>query len=263
MTCYLCGNLQLKEVFTYDSPDKYLKTIGITESHRAWRHCPQCDLYQNSNGLTENSIRQVYLEYRNHQMRDATVKEEFDRINKIPFPESENKHRVMWLFQHIAHKRPKSMLDIGSGLGVFPYEMKRDIPTIYCIEPEPESAWFIQDELKIECFNGFYGKGLFPKVDLVTIVHVLEHMADPIRFLTDIIETDLKPHGTLFIEVPDAYEFDYLDKDHDEFNSLHLFFFNVSTLDRILRKAGFVLQIMQKIKYKGRNLSRIMMLCRR
>lgn len=259
MKCYLCKNDRFKPIYSYTKPDKYLKVIGLTMNQRTWWHCGQCGLYFNNNGLTQEQIENAYLKYRDNEMRGTSVAEEFERIQSIPA--SENRLRCIWLSNNIADKRPQSMLDIGSGLGVFPNEMKKTIPNVCCIEPEPKSASFINNKLGISCFNGFYKPAIFGKSELITLVHVLEHFKDPIGTLKDIKEHDLKPNGTLFIEVPDAKEFDYLPKDHDEFNSLHLFFFTISTLDRILRKAGFNPYLIERLHYKDRNLSRIRMLC--
>jgi len=255
MKCYLCGNDRFKPIYSYNEPDKYLKAIGLIQCSRTWWHCKQCGLYFNNNGLIQKQLEDVYLRYRDSEMRGTSVAEEFERIQALPV--SENRLRCIWVTINIADKRPQSMLDIGSGLGVFPYEMKKAIPHVCCIEPEAESATFINNKLNINCFNGFYKKGMFGESELVTLVHVLEHFKDPIGTLKDIKEHDLKPNGTLFIEVPDAEEFEYLDKQHDEFNSLHLWFFTVGTLDRILRKAGFISYRFERVKYKERNLSRI------
>jgi len=259
MKCYLCGNDRFKPVYSYTKPDKYLDAIGLAMSHRTWWHCEQCGLYFNNTGLKQDQIENAYLKYRDSNMRGTSVAEEFERIQALPV--SENRLRCIWLSHNIAEKRPQSMLDIGSGLGVFPYEMRKTIPTVCCIEPERKSATFINNKLNINCFNGFYKKGMFGNSDLVTLVHVLEHFIDPIGTLKDIKEHDLKDNGTVFIEVPDADEFDYLDKSHDEFNSLHFWFFKVSTLDRIARKAGFNPYLVRRVKYAERNLSRIQMLC--
>lgn len=258
MNCYLCGNEQLTPVFTYTEPDKYLNAIGLKENKRTWWHCPKCDLYTNTNRLSEEQIQQAYLNYRNIEMRGTTVEEEFNRIIDIPAGESECEQRIEWLDKNLHIKGP--MLDIGSGLGIFPYLMQYHAKTVYCIEPEPESARFINEDLKIECRNQFYKPGLFPKANLVTLVHVLEHMKNPRQFLGK-VKSDMLPDGKLFIEVPDALEFTYLGLDHDEFNSLHLFFYTMSSLIRMVKSAGFIPMIVERVRYGERNLSRLLMLC--
>ena len=260
MNFYLCGNDSLTPIFSYNEPDKYIKTIGKPSSTRTWWYCPQCELYSNVNELSEEEIQNAYLKYRDNEMRGISVKKEFERINNLP--NSENRERCIWLANYIAADRPQSMIDVGSGLGVFPYIMRTTVPNIYCIEPESESARFINTELSIRCINSFYKKGMFGKVDLVTLVHILEHFTDPIGTLRSIRKYDLEKGGTLFIEVPDAEEFTSLPKEHDEFNSLHLWFFNVATLDRVVRQARFKPYLVERIYYPERKLSRIRMLCK-
>lgn len=261
MNCYLCGNENLVTIFTYDKPDKYLEAINVKHSHREWLFCPCCELYQNNNHLTEESIKDAYSKYRDVSMRGTTVDGEFSKITSLS--RSENLDRVVWLNLNINRIPIKKMLDIGSGLGVFPYEMSKTIQDVVCVEPEHESVNFIRDKLGLPCHAEMYQPYLTKeKYDLVTLVHVLEHFLDPVVTLLGIHRSNIKESGILFIEVPDAIEFDYLPQEHDEFNSLHNFFFSVSTLDRLLRKVGFVPYKIERVRYKERNLARIRMLCR-
>ena len=258
MQCYLCGNEHLELVFKYDKPDRYQLLID-NYNEREWNRCPVCGLYQQKNNLSEHDIRQCYLKYRDREIRETTVSEEFRRVLDMPAKKSECRKRLGWLLRHIRIRGP--ILDIGSGFGIFPFLLKGYVNEIYSIEPEPQSAAFINGELGIECKNEFYRHSLFPKAFIVTCAHVLEHMKDPIGFLRTILQYDMEPNGWLFIEIPDATEFDYLEKDHDEFNSLHLYFFDMDTLYTVLKRAGYRVEVMQRVKYKDRNLSRIMALC--
>ena len=184
-------------------------------------------------------------------MRDASIEDEFKRI--MGLPRSENKDRVHWLKDNL---EMDSLLDIGSGLGVFPYSLKHDFGSITCIEPCVEAAMFIRDSLGISCFIGMYAPETidYPETTVTSLVHVLEHMPDPMKTLENIKSPNL------FIEVPDAVEFETLPKDHDEFNSTHLWFFNVSTLDRLCRDAGWQPYKIERVHYPERNLSRIRLL---
>lgn len=256
MICYLCGS-NIKPHYSLNS-DKYQELIGITEEGRKWYYCSNCGLWEQSNDMSQEQLNQIYLKYRDKGMRNYTVEEEFKRVKNIP--DSENNERINQLLADKVLPN-KAVLDIGSGFGIFPYGIHPYVKKIYCIEPELNSAIFI-NKLGIECHAGFYQPGLFPKVDLVTIIHVLEHIRNPIGFLTQIIKEDLKPDGILYIEIPDACEFDELDIEHDEFNSCHLFMFDVATLDRIVGKAGIEPFLIRRKKYPERNLSRITLLAR-
>ena len=55
----------------------------------------------------------------------------------------------------------------------------------------------------------------------------------------------------------------FLPKDHDEFNSLHYFFYNLGTLDELLRQAGMVITESKRIHYTKRNLIRLIVVAER
>ena len=86
-------------------------------------------------------------------MRNTTVAEEFKRIKINPY--SENRQRVNQLLKDGVLK-PGKALDIGSGLGIFPYSIMPYFKDVSCIEPNPDSAKFINNELGIKCCNTFY-----------------------------------------------------------------------------------------------------------
>ena len=144
---------------------------------------------------------------------------------------------------------------------IFPYSMRKIVKKICCVEPEPNSARFINNELDLLCYTDFYSGYYLGKFDLVTLVHVLEHFEHPLMKLHEIREESLTPSGKVFIEVPDALEFATLPKDHDEFNSLHLSFFSVQSLDKLLREAGLNPYLFERIEYKDRGLKRIRVMC--
>ena len=255
--CYACNGMV--EVFHELKYDKYQKLIE-KEVDRTWYRCPYCGLIQQSSFLDDLDLRGIYLKYRDLEMRGTTVKEEFDKIKALDRKgESENNQRTNQLLADEILSEPKHLLDIGSGFGIFPHGLKPYMKSVSCIEPNPDSAQFI-NELGIDCFNGFYEPGIFGRKDIVTLVHVLEHMRDPIKFLQQIREADIKNDGVLYVEVPDACEFDYLPSDHDEFNSTHMYMFDMSTLIRVLQKGGFKPWLIRSLKYPKRHLTRIAVL---
>ncbi len=70
------------------------------------------------------------------------------------------------------------------------------------------------------------------RFDLVSLIHVLEHLPDPVSYLTDLRETVLAHNGWLFIEVPNLYA-------HDSFEIAHLVSYSPHSLVQTLAKAGF------------------------
>jgi SAM-dependent methyltransferase len=70
------------------------------------------------------------------------------------------------------------------------------------------------------------------KFDLITMVHVLEHLPDPVRYLQEIRQNWLSEHGFLLVEVPHLYG-------HTCYELSHLTAYAGSTLEYLLKKSGF------------------------
>ena len=68
--------------------------------------------------------------------------------------------------------------------------------------------------------------------DLISLAHVLEHLADPVASLRQLRETALAPDGLLLVEVPNLYT-------HDCFEIAHLVSYSAHTLRQTLEQAGY------------------------
>ena len=72
------------------------------------------------------------------------------------------------------------------------------------------------------------------KFDLVSLIHVLEHLPDPVGSLVDIRQKRLDRSGWLLLEVPNLYA-------HDSFEIAHLVSFSRMSLTQTVQQAGFEL----------------------
>ena len=70
------------------------------------------------------------------------------------------------------------------------------------------------------------------RFDLVSLSHVLEHLPDPVAYLTRLRVGLLKPGGRIYVEVPNLLA-------HTSFEPGHLYSFTVDTLQRTVEAAGF------------------------
>lgn len=70
------------------------------------------------------------------------------------------------------------------------------------------------------------------KFDLISIIHVLEHLPDPVGMLKLIRTHLLQDNGILLLEVPNFYA-------HDSYELAHLACYTPHTLQQVLRQAGF------------------------
>ena len=68
--------------------------------------------------------------------------------------------------------------------------------------------------------------------DLISMAHVLEHIADPVGYLIALRENLMEKNGLLLLEVPNLYV-------HDCFEVAHLVSYSAHTFKQTLKKAGF------------------------
>jgi SAM-dependent methyltransferase len=133
---------------------------------------------------------------------------------------------------------PPSVLDCGAGEGHLVHALRA--MGVHTCGVEPSAAGRAAARRR-------YGLELHARVsevsgrfDLVTLVHVLEHVTDPVALLRDLAPR-LRPNGVLFIEVPHAGSVDmWRPRRRREILDLpfHLYHFVPVTLSRIVERAG-------------------------
>jgi 2-polyprenyl-3-methyl-5-hydroxy-6-metoxy-1,4-benzoquinol methylase len=100
---------------------------------------------------------------------------------------------------------------------------------------EPGDAYRQEDQHRgldvYASLDGLKQSGQYP-CELVSLIHVLEHLPSPVPYLVQLRQELLKPNGWLLVEVPNLYA-------HDCFEVAHLSSFSVHTLKQTLVKAGF------------------------
>ena len=132
-------------------------------------------------------------------------------------------------------------LDIGSSSGEFVYLLQTLGFQAKGIEPHAGYATYAQNMLGIHVNNSTLQQGLSHEqagsLDLISMFHVLEHLAEPVSALRTMGEK-LKATGLLYIEVPNATRLcspDYM------FFRAHTLYFTGPTLRKLLETAGFKL----------------------
>jgi SAM-dependent methyltransferase len=129
---------------------------------------------------------------------------------------------------------PSSYLDIGSSSGVLleTFQRRFDCPVVGV---EPGDAYrHYAEQRGLNIFKSLQdmdqaGERRF---DLISLIHVLEHIQDPVQYLIELKRDYLTADGELLIEVPNLYV-------HDSFEIAHLYSFSRHTLREVITKAGF------------------------
>lgn len=143
-----------------------------------------------------------------------------------------------------SNPRAKSILDIGSGRGWLLFFLKKyfNYETAVGTQIAANAYKFSKEKLKLEIYNqDLLDISFSKKFEVVSILHVLEHVAQPEQYLSRISEL-LNSRGSLLIEVPNYQAWSRklsgrhwlaLDLKH------HLFFFTPAVLVSLLKKYNF------------------------
>jgi len=137
--------------------------------------------------------------------------------------------------------RGKNWLDFGCGLGGMLDEMAREANSAVGLEPNRDRAAICRD--KGHSVVESLGQIEHQSLDVVTLFHVMEHLAEPSAVLAE-IRRCLKPEGKLIVEVPHARDALFTLYDCEAFKkftfwSEHLVLHTRLSLKIILEEAGF------------------------
>jgi 2-polyprenyl-3-methyl-5-hydroxy-6-metoxy-1,4-benzoquinol methylase len=190
--------------------------------------CRQCGLVYQSPRMTEAESQAFYqAEYRLlYQGQEGPTPKDL-AVQAV-------RARVSLEFSHRYIHSAARLLDIGCSTGIL-LKHFRDYYQAQAMGVEPGDIYreYAQslgleiyaslDELKQVCSARF---------SLVSMLHVLEHLPDPLGYLQDLRTQFLEPTSWLLLEVPNLFA-------HDCFEVAHLVSFSRHTLTQLLRKAGY------------------------
>ena len=178
--------------------------------------------------------------------------ETFEKIIRFPNEKSDNHGRFQAVRNFASACFPEtaypSLLDVGSGLGVFPYLVQKNGWLCTALDPDRRAVEHIKHRLGINAICGdfllIHPSGKF---DIVTLNKVLEHVADPLSMLQKTHDW-LTPKGFVYIEVPDGEMAVYEGGDREEFTIDHLHIFSFASLASLCVKAGYLVQSIIRLR---------------
>lgn len=177
-------------------------------------HAKKPKLARRRSGLARNLVR---LWYRSSDLRT--------RLKKDAFP-----------------GLPGRMLDVGCGAGAFMYRLKELGWETHGVETD-SSASEAARKLGLDVRTATLEQAGYPEehFDIVTAIHVLEHIHSPISFMEEMWRV-LRPGGLLYIEVPNLRSFNFRIFGRNWFHldaPRHLCSYWQRPLMRLLRATGF------------------------
>lgn len=146
-----------------------------------------------------------------------------------------------------------TLLDVGCGIGYFPYFMKTKGFIACGMEVDSEARQFAADnyDLKVHEPAKLLATDEKEKYDVITLWHVMEHLHDPKSYLSW-IQKALKQDGILLIALPncDSYDARHFRKYWAAYDvPRHLWHFTPKTFKQYITQFGFELTGINRLPF--------------
>lgn len=236
--CNLCGGRSIKEIYpatVTNSSGGYACTNDAHGQYFRLVRCSRCGLYFSHPRPTAAELAKEYS-----RLSDERYKQELaGRV--LTF-----KRNLTNLAQY---KSAGDLLDVGAALGVFVNQARKQGYAAVGIEP---SWWCVKEAKKLFGLKLRQGTDkdlnrLGRKFDVVTLWDVLEHVDNPLATLKR-LRRALKPGGILAfstVDIGSGYA-RLLGRRWPWLMTMHLYYFDKTTIKKYLAKTGFKLLALKK-----------------
>jgi SAM-dependent methyltransferase len=238
--CTLCGSAARTRLADYTAPPPGETDFGIPGYRRALWRCDGCGHIVNEHGfdLATTLYQGAYAEATYGDKMRAT----FAKIMGLPPERSDNRQRVARVERFAAEHGltgERTLLDVGSGLGVFPAAMREAGWTATALDPDPRACAMVEELAGVATLCGDFMTLTPPgRYDLVTFNKVLEHV-QPMAAMLARTRDYLSPRGAVYVELPDGEAAALDTPDREEFFVEHYCAFSMASLALLIRQAGF------------------------
>lgn len=199
----------------------------------------------------EEDLHLAYQEYYTHGEAEKSVRYRAGRVlyrlasdailATLGIPMERRRARLMFL----GRARPGRLLDVGCGSGAFLVEMRKRGWNVTGLDVDPAAVATARTvhglDVHLGTVAGLLSKGA--TFDAITASHVIEHVPDPVEFLTHCRQL-LRAGGLLVLRTPNAHSFGlrrygFAWRDLDPPRHLHIF--TASALAACAARSGLVL----------------------
>lgn len=242
-TACLCGSTRLRTVHEYrqaPTGETPFKRRAGSLYKRILLRCEVCSHFLSTHGMSMESVydeEYVTATYGRDGLRAA-----YDRIIALDPSRSDNVGRVQGVIAFADHllnvDKQRSVLDVGSGLCVFPHAMKARGWRCVALDPDVRAVDHARRTVGVEAICADYmAAQLAERFDVVTFNKVLEHVADPVAMLGRSC-LHVRTDGFVYVEVPDGESAWHEGPDREEFFIEHVHVFSMASLMITAARAG-------------------------
>jgi SAM-dependent methyltransferase len=245
VACPISGLTDARRIFAYTEPPVGEVGFKRAPGQAYYREVWQFDLSKHFVSTHRMDVATSYGgDYVDATYMDATgMARTFARIIALPPDRSDNAgriHRIVTFAQgYFERSNDVRLLDVGSGLGVFPWAVKQAGWTCTALDPDPRAVRHIKEVVGVNTVCGDFMAVASPgRFDIITFNKVLEHVPDPIEMLRRAHDC-IAPGGFVYIEVPDGEMASLEGPGREEFFIEHLHIFGFSSLAMLINRSGF------------------------
>jgi len=242
-----CNSNSYVDLFQYTSPPDGEIRFKFSKSDNYKRNILKCTICGHFLSIHKMSQKSFYEDdYVSSNYKDGTgIYNTFKKIISLPHDMSDNRQRVKRILNFFStpdkkkNSKKPNVLDVGSGLCVFLYEMKKYNWQCTALDPDIRNVKHAQNNVGIKALcDDFMNLNNTETFDLITFNKVLEHVIDPIEMLKK-SKCFLKTDGIVYIELPDGEKAIYEGFDREEFFIDHHHIFSSTSFSIMIDQAGF------------------------
>ena len=242
--CQICDYKKFSLKFHYNKKPHRETNFNIKKKNyeRFYIECKNCShLYS----LMSFNLEDLYSKNYSKFTYGKKIFSTFIKIKNLPKLKSDNYFRIKRFINFCNKNRLKNkkFLDIGSGTGIFPYELNKKNIDIRCIEKDLN----FRENLSLKVIKDDYNnQKLKSKFNVISINKVLEHVEKPNDFLQK-ISNFLCKGGYIYFEVPDAALASKKNKNREELFVEHIHGFSKKSAELLFKSNYFSIVIIKSI----------------
>lgn len=247
-----CRREHFERAFEYDEapPGETVFDLGGQKYRRRYLRCGVCRHWFSDNEMDMSGLYSgAYVDGTYGDRMHAV----FQRVVALPAARSDNAGRVARILEFgerwFAAGTKPSLLDVGSGLAVFPFRMQQAGWRCTALDPDARAAAHARDVAGVEAITGEFPEKVPPdlgRFDVITFNKVLEHVPDPVQMLRGAMRY-LEPGGFVYLELPDiaaAIEGPM----REEFFIEHLHVFSPASTAFLAERSGFSSVAIERVR---------------
>ena len=249
--CALSGLADWDFIKGYDAPPPGETDFGFSPYRRELWQSRSTGHVVNVHGMDLSTLYQGDYWNRTYPNGPEPI---FRKIMALPPERSDNRQRVARIeayWQAEGGAAPRTLLDIGAGLAVFPAAMREMGWSASALDPDPRAADHARKVALVEGLVCDFLKDPAPgRYGLISLNKVLEHLP-PEPMITMLARTRdaLADGGIVYVELPDG-EGALADAgpDREEFFIEHYCAFSMTSLALLARRAGLRLDHLERVR---------------